>query len=146
LGATMLVIFVTLSKIVGPKLPVSTLVVPGPIVSGDCQSTAIVLLLLETMPPVDMPTNSPVALSVVSSTTKSNVKASNCVVWAPEQVGHTRRKSPRSMLDGTPLALVVLGTKVSVAPSPNALSSVRPPFVIGPPEVATNSVPAEFVV
>lgn len=58
------------------------------------------------------------------------------------QVAHTRVKSPKSMLDGTPLVLLTLGTYVSVAASPDQLFNVRAPSRLNP----VPAVPVAFVV
>ena len=57
-----------------------------------------------------------------------------------EQPGHARRKSPKSIEDGTPLEPLMLGVNVSVADAvPDDWFSVRP--VVG----VTNPVPDPFV-
>jgi hypothetical protein len=105
----------------------------------------------QTEPPVEVPTNFPTALSVVSVTTKSNWKAPKYEPPTPpfvacnEQVAHVRRKSPKLMLDGVPLLLAELGVNVIVAGTPNVSASVKPPLVIAPLALR-NSVSPEFVV
>ena len=116
----------TMSKWVWPKLPVMAPVPPGPMTSGDCQLTCTVLLVPVTVPPGDMPTNIPVAPSVVSEMTRSNVKAPKTELPPVMQPGQTSRKSPKLMLDGTLAPLVVLGVKVIVAPTPDMLPTDRP--------------------
>ena len=126
-------------KNVEPKLPVNALEVPGPSCNG-LQVMLTWLTLDQTEPPVEVPTNSPVAVSVVSVTTKSKVKAPNDVpkpdACVP-QVGHERRKSPKLTLDGTPDVLTGLGLNVRVAAAPPVLLSTSVP--------PTNIVSAELV-
>jgi hypothetical protein len=88
--------------------------------------TAIGLTSLKTVPPLEVPTNCPVAPSVTSVMIKLNVKALKdepepiaCV----EQSGHTSVKFPKLTLDGTPVVMFASGMNLSVAAAPTVLFS-----------------------
>lgn len=127
-------------KIVVPKLPPKALSVPGPSVSG-AQLMVMLLTSLNTVPPVEVPTNTPLAALVSSVTTRLKVKGLNAEPRAcacVPQLGHARVKSPKAMFDGTPVVLLMLGKYVSVEEAPAELPSIRMPLALNP-------VPAEPV-
>ena len=80
-------------------------------------------------PPVEVPTNVPMALSVTSKITKLNVNAEKLAPTPPAcvvQVRQTIVKSPKLMLEGTPVVLDGFGENVSVAAAPDELLKVKP--------------------
>ena len=114
-------------KSVGPKSPLIALFVPGPSCSG-AQLTVIGLVSLKIVPPLEVPTNCPVAPSVTSVMIRLNVKALKdelVPIACVEQSGHTRVKFPKLTLDGTPVVMFASGMNLSVAAAPAVLFSVR---------------------
>src|ERR1035441_9597334 len=109
LGATILV-GVVISKSVKLKLPVNAPVLPGPSTTGD-QAMVTVLELNATLPPAEVPTNSPVAPSDWPVMIRSKVKAAKCAEFVSfvKHASHTSEKIPKLMLDGTPVAMFASG-------------------------------------
>jgi hypothetical protein len=100
-----------------------------------------------TEPAVDVPVNTPVALSVTSVISSENVKLPTAVP-PTEQPVHESKKSPKSTLDGTALPPTGEAFGVNRSSTPAAASSnSRPPSVIVKPVGAeVNPVAAPFVV
>lgn len=124
---------------VNPKFPVTALTAPGPSVNG-AQLIVSGLTSLNTVPPADVPMKIPLAPSVTSVTTSSNVNALNTAPAAKACVEHALQSNwnvPRLMLDGTPVAISGTGENVSVAAAPNELLCANP--------FPVNFVPAELV-
>ena len=112
-GAARTVSAVSLLKTVVPKFPEFALKVPGPSSKEPTMAVAqwitIVVELLETVPPDEVPMNMPVAPSVTSVTTRSKLNGLKIVEAVVPQPVQVNRKSPRLRPDGVPVAAVGFG-------------------------------------